>query len=72
MTVAFYALCRWHVTKLPPLPPFPASHRERETPKLSRFRLCEVCGQTFDTEDLDQVFHHDPKPHLPMPPKPSG
>ena len=27
---------------------------------------CDVCGQVFDLNDLDQIFHHDDKPHKPL------
>ena len=29
-------------------------------------RTCEVCGQTFDLSDVDQLFHHGPEPHEPL------
>ncbi len=29
-------------------------------------RICAVCGQAFDTTDMDQVFHHDSAPHQPL------
>lgn len=32
-----------------------------------RYRVCEVCGQEFDTHDLDQTYHHSPEPHGPKP-----
>jgi len=28
-----------------------------------RYRVCEVCGQTYDTGDQDAVFHHGVEPH---------
>jgi hypothetical protein len=28
-----------------------------------RVKVCDVCGQAFDTSDLDEVFHHGPAPH---------
>lgn len=31
----------------------------------ARTKLCDVCGQTFDTSDQDEVFHHGPEPHAP-------
>ena len=31
-----------------------------------RFKTCSVCGQTFDTQNLDHVYHHGPEPHLPL------
>jgi hypothetical protein len=48
--------------KLPPLPPF-----EDQRKALSKAKRCEVCGQAFDTRDLDQVFHHTLEPHEPLP-----
>ena len=33
----------------------------------TRWRTCEICGQVFDTTDVDQVFHHDKHPHEPIP-----
>lgn len=35
-------------------------------PPTLPFRVCDVCGQRFDTSDLDQVFHHDAAPHQPL------
>lgn len=32
-----------------------------------RFGRCSVCGQEYDTTDLDQVFHHGGEPHEPLP-----
>jgi hypothetical protein len=26
-------------------------------------KVCDVCGEAFDTSDLDEVFHHGPAPH---------
>jgi hypothetical protein len=31
--------------------------------EVTRFQFGEVCGQTFDTERQDQVFHHGPESH---------
>ncbi len=49
--------------KFPPLtlPPGPE-------PKADgvRFKTCPVCGQVFDMQDLAQVYHHDPRPHVRM------
>jgi hypothetical protein len=45
---------------LPPLPPFERQRNEAE-------RVCEVCGQRFDTRDQDQVFHHVAEMHKPLP-----
>jgi len=28
-------------------------------------KLCEVCGETFDLDDFDQIFYHDAEPHEP-------
>lgn len=33
-----------------------------------RYRVCETCGQEFDTTDVEQVFHHDGEPHRQLPP----
>ena len=30
-----------------------------------RFFACKVCGQSVDRLNLEAVFHHDDKPHLP-------
>jgi hypothetical protein len=56
------------MTKLPPLPPLPAKHdRKPKPPKPTRYRVCEVCSQTYDIKNLDEVFHHGPEPHDPRP-----
>jgi hypothetical protein len=39
---------------------------ERQGDDALRYRTCEVCGQRYDTTDLDQVFHHDGEPHEPL------
>jgi hypothetical protein len=58
---------------LPPLPPFPGK-LDRDTPASAemRHRVCDVCGQRFDTEDQDQVFHHGPEPHEPLEAEPKN
>jgi hypothetical protein len=52
--------------KLPPLPPFQEPRRNDKAPSRTRFRVCEVCGQRYDVEKLDEVFHHGPDPHEPL------
>jgi hypothetical protein len=51
------------MARLPPLPPLPKERRKEATPEPTRLRVCEVCGQTYDIEKLDEVFHHAPEPH---------
>jgi len=46
--------------ELPRLPKFPGSSKPERSDRL---RSCDVCGQTFDTENLDHVFYHDADPH---------
>jgi hypothetical protein len=48
------------VSKRPPLPSFPEKRDRERAPEPTRYRVCEVCGQTYDIRNLDQVFHHDP------------
>ena len=31
-----------------------------------RYRICEICGQRFDTVNLDQTYHHGPEAHEPL------
>jgi hypothetical protein len=32
----------------------------------NRFYNCAVCGQQVDRVNLDQVYHHDARPHEPL------
>ena len=45
---------------------------ERRDPpsRPDRYRVCEVCGQVYDTQHLGQSFHHQDGPHEPLPPDP--
>lgn len=43
-------------------------HNEENQRDLQHYRTCDVCGQTFDTTDPEQIFHHDGEPHEPMTP----
>lgn len=49
---------------LPPLPKFPG-YTARQDDTL-RFKTCDVCGQSFDTNNPDHVFHHGPELHEPL------
>lgn len=31
-----------------------------------RYYECPVCGQRVDRVNLDQVYHHDTRPHAPL------
>jgi hypothetical protein len=58
------------MARLPPLPPFPKKQPTEDVPSSAeRQRLCEICGQVFSTDNLDEVFHHGPEPHEPMAPQ---
>ncbi len=37
-----------------------------------QIKHCDVCGQTFDTADQDEVFHHGPEPHPPSSARPAS
>jgi hypothetical protein len=45
---------------LPPLPPFARQRNDWE-------KVCDVCGQRFDTRNQDQVFHHGSEAHKALP-----
>lgn len=57
------------VPELPRLPKFPGEPKRDTSQKGEHFRECDICGQRFDTTDLDQVFHHDGNPHERLPTK---
>lgn len=37
---------------------------EQRAPDGVRYKLCALCGQTYDNKDLAQVYHHDNRPHV--------
>lgn len=49
------------------LPPRDRAENLSTVERVDTFRKrCVGCGQTFDTRDQDQVFHHDGEPHEPL------
>lgn len=40
-----------------------ASDAEQDSKPATEQKQCDVCGQVFDLADLDQIFHHDGRPH---------
>ena len=40
--------------------------RPEPKPDGLRFKTCAVCGQVYDIQSLDQVYHHDARPHAPL------
>ena len=42
------------------------SDEPERAPDGVRYRLCAMCGQTFDLQKLAQVYHHDNRPHVRM------
>jgi hypothetical protein len=44
-----------------------AARVTRVTPEIDFFTVCGVCGQAFDTRELDEVEHHGLTAHDPVP-----